>query len=246
MSAYGALAYSYDSLTQDIPYEQMLDYMEALLQRHGVRPESVLDLACGTGSMSVLLARRGYQVLAADMSEDMLAMAWEKAAELEENQPYFICQPMQRLNLPYTVDWVACCLDSLNYVTDPEHCREAMKRIYASLAEGGALIFDINSAEKLMGLDGQVFLDENDDTYCVWRAEFDRAENICYYGMDIFQRDGEIWHRSFEEHKEYAYTVEQLTGYLKEAGFAVIEAYGDRTFEAPKAGVQRLYFYAQK
>ena len=246
MSAYEALAFSYDSLTQDIPYEEMLTYMEALLQRHGVQPQSVLDLACGTGSMSVLLARRGYQVLAADMSEDMLSMAWEKAAELEENQPFFICQPMQKLRLPYTVDWVVCCLDSLNYVTNPEHCRQAMQRVYNSLSEGGAFIFDINSAEKLRGLDGQIFLDENEDTYCVWRAEFDLEENICYYGMDLFQRSGKTWERSFEEHREYAYTVEQLTGYLQEAGFRKIEVYGDRTMELPSPGEQRIYFYAQK
>ncbi len=245
MSAYEALAGSYDSLTLDIPYDHMLTYMEALLQRHDVHPETVLDLACGTGSMSVLMAKRGYRVLAADLSEDMLAMAWEKAAELE-NPPYFICQSMQRLRLPYVVDWVACCLDSINYVTDPKDCREAFRRVYASLSEGGVFIFDINSAEKLRGLDGQVFLDENEDSYCVWRAEFEPEENICYYGMDLFQRDGDVWHRSFEEHREYAYTVEQLTGYLQEAGFRLVEVYGDRSFEAPKEQEQRIYFYAQK
>ena len=246
MSAYEALAFSYDSLTHDIPYEEMLSYMEALLQKHGVQPQSVLDLACGTGSMSVLLAKRGYQVLAADLSEDMLAMAWEKAADLEQ-PPFFICQSMQCLHLPYAVDWVVCCLDSLNYVTDPEDCREAFKRVYGSLSEGGAFVFDINSEEKLRGLDGQVFLDENEDTYCVWRVEFDHQENICYYGMDIFQRERkDLWHRSFEEHREYAYSVEQLTQYLREAGFTTIEIYGDRSMNAPAAGEQRIYFYAQK
>ena len=247
MSAYEALAFSYDSLTLDIPYEQMLSYMEALLQRHGKRPETVLDLACGTGSMSVLMARKGYRVLAADLSEDMLAMAWEKAADMEENRPFFICQPMQELQLPYEVEWIACCLDSLNYVTDPEACCEALRRCYEALTPGGVLIFDINSAEKLKGLDGQVFLDENEDTYCVWRAEFDREENICYYGMDIFQQaDDGLWERSFEEHMEYAYSVEQLMDFLRQAGFQTIEIYGDRSFDAPRAGEQRIYFYAQK
>lgn len=246
MSVYEALAFSYDSLTQDIPYEEMLTYMETLLQRHNLKPETVLDLACGTGSMSVLLAKRGYQVLGADLSEDMLAMAWEKASELEDNLPFFICQPMEELQLPYQVDWVVCCLDSLNYVTDPDKAQQALGQIYDALVPGGALIFDINSPEKLMGLDGQVFLDENDDTYCVWRAEFDRSENICYYGMDLFQREGELWQRSFEEHREYAYSVEQLTGYLTQAGFSIVEVYGERSLEAPKKGEQRIYFYAQK
>lgn len=246
MSAYEALASSYDSLTHDIPYEEMLAYMEALLQNHDVRPRSVLDLACGTGSMSVLLARRGYQVLAVDRSEDMLTMAWEKASELDA-PPYFICQSMERLRLPYGVDLVVCCLDSLNYVTDPDKCKEAIRRVYDSLTGGGVFIFDINSEEKLRGLDGQVFLDENEDTYCVWRAEFDKEENICSYGMDIFQREGkDLWSRSFEEHREYAYSVEQLTAFLKEAGFASVEVYGDRRFDAPKDGEQRIYFYAQK
>lgn len=246
MSVYEALAFSYDSLTRDIPYEEMLTYMEALLHRHGVRPETVLDLACGTGSMSVLLAKRGYQVLGADLSEDMLAMAWEKASELEENLPFFICQPMEELRLPYQMDWVVCCLDSLNYVTEPEKVQQAFRRIYDALTPGGVLIFDINSPEKLIGLDGQIFLDENDDTYCVWRAEFDREENICYYGMDLFQRDGELWRRSFEEHREYAYSVEQLTQYLSNAGFSVTEVYGDRSMEPPQNGEMRIYFYAQK
>ena len=246
MSAYEALAFSYDALTQDIPYEQMLSYMEALLQRHDRQPETVLDLACGTGSMSVLMAKKGYRVLGADLSEDMLSMAFEKAAELEENRPYFICQPMEELSLPYAVDLIVCCLDSLNYVTDPKVCRKALQRCFDALVPGGVMIFDINSAEKLKGLDGQVFLDEDEDTYCVWRAEFDRKENICYYGMDIFQREDEVWLRSFEEHMEYAYTVEELTDYLRRAGFSTVEVYGDRSFEAPAEGEQRIYFYAQK
>jgi len=246
VSAYESLACSYDALTHDIPYENMLHYMEALLQRHDVHPETVLDLACGTGSMSVLLAKRGYQVLGVDISEDMLSMAFDKASELEENRPYFVCQSMVSLRLPMPVDWVACCLDSMNYVTNPEDCRRALQRVFRALRPGGALIFDINSAEKLRGLDGQVFLDETEDTYCVWRAEFEEAENICYYGMDLFQREGDVWLRSFEEHREYAYSVQQLTDWLREAGFETIEVYGDQSFEKPKAGEQRIYFYAQK
>ena len=95
-------------------------------------------------------------------------------------------------------------------------------------------------------MDGQVFLDEDDDVYCVWRGEFDEETNICSYGMDLFQRRGDVWERSFEEHQEYAYTHEQLTEYLKDAGFTRIKVYGDGVMDAPRAGEQRIYFSARK
>lgn len=246
MSAYGALASSYDRLTNDISYAQTLEFLQQLWQQADFVPESVLDLACGTGSLSLLLAQQGYRVLGVDYSEDMLCVACQKAMELEENAPYFIHQSMQRLRLPWPVDSVVCCLDSLNYVTDPEDCRAAFRRVYDALRPGGMFIFDINSAFKLKGLDGQVFLDEDDDVYCVWRAGFDTEENICYYGMDLFQRQGKLWQRSFEEHAEYAYSVEQLRQYLQEAGFCEICIYGDRRMQAPTPEEQRIYFTATK
>ena len=95
-------------------------------------------------------------------------------------------------------------------------------------------------------MDGQVFLDEDDDVYCVWRGEFDEETNICSYAMDLFQRRGDLWERSFEEHREYAYSEEQLRGYLKDAGYTHIEVYADRRFEAPAPGEQRIYMKARK
>ena len=95
-------------------------------------------------------------------------------------------------------------------------------------------------------MDGQVFLDEDQDVYCVWRGEFDDNTNICSYGMDLFIREGKHWLRSFEEHREYAYSREQLTVFLKDAGFTRIRVYGDRTLEQPGAGEQRMYFSARK
>lgn len=174
-------------------------------------------------------------------------MAYDKAQALDlPNPPFFICQRMERLTLPEPVDLVVCTLDSLNYLTDPQDARRALGRIYKALNPGGAVIFDINTPEKLRGLDGQVFLDEDEDTYCVWRAEFDEAENICYYGMDLFQRRGRLWQRSFEEHREYAYTPEALETYLREAGFQAVCRYADRSLEPPAPGAQRIYFYGEK
>ena len=139
-----------------------------------------------------------------------------------------------------------CALDSLDYILDPADCKEAIRRTWKVLNPGGIFIFDVNTPEKLRAMDDQVFLDEDDDVYCVWRGEFDEETNICSYGMDLFQREGKMWRRSFEEHREYAYSQEQLTEFLKDAGFTHIEVYADRLFEAPREGEQRIYFKARQ
>ena len=245
MNAYHDLAYSYDRLTNDVDYGAVVEFYYEILNNEGLRPRTAVDLACGTGSVSVLLAERGLQVTGVDMAEDMLTVASEKAQEME-NPPMFVCQKLQELRLPRGVDLAVCALDSLDYILDPNDCEEAIKRVYKALNPGGIFIFDVNTPEKLRAMDGQVFLDEDDDVYCVWRGEFDEETNICSYGMDLFQRSGNVWHRSFEEHKEYAYSIEQLTGFLRSAGFTDISVYGDRRMEAPGATDLRVYFKARK
>ena len=245
MSCYENLAFSYDRLTNDVDYGSTVDFYYAILEREGLKPRTAVDLACGTGSVTEILARRGLQVIGVDMSEDMLTVANQKTAELYPT-PWFICQSLQELRLPKAVDLAVCALDSLDYITDPEDCRRAIHRIYKCLNPGGIFIFDVNTPEKLRAMDGQVFLDEDDDVYCVWRGEFDEETNICSYGMDLFQRRGDLWERSFEEHCEYAYTREQLVRYLKEAGFTHIGVYADRLFEDPRDGEQRIYIKARK
>jgi len=245
MNAYQELAASYDRLTNDVDYRAVVDFYWQLLNSEGFRPRTAVDLACGTGSVAILLARDGLKVTGVDMSEQMLTFAWEKAQSLD-NPPVFVCQKLQNLRLPRGVDLAVCALDSLDYILDPKDCEQAIAKTYKALNPGGIFIFDVNTPEKLQNMDGQVFLDEDDDVYCVWRGEFDKETNICSYGMDLFQRRGSVWHRSFEEHQEYAYSVEQLTGYLKKAGFTGIRIFGDRRMEAPREIDQRVYFMARK
>jgi len=245
MDAYHALAVSYDRLTNDVDYKATVDFYMELLRREGLRPRTAVDLACGTGSVALLLAQLGMQVTGVDLSEEMLTVAQQKTQELE-NPPLFVCQPLQKLSLPRGVDLAVCALDSLDYITDPADCRAAIGRIYRVLNPGGCFIFDVNTPEKLRAMDGQVFLDEDEDVYCVWRGSFDEETNICSYAMDLFQREGNLWQRSFEEHREYAYSAGQLMCYLKEAGFSNIRIYGDRSFNAPREGEQRIYIKARK
>lgn len=245
MDAYHALAASYDRLTNDVDYQAVVDFYFQILEHEGLSPRTALDLACGTGSVSVLLAEKGLDVTAVDISEEMLCEASQKA--MEHDVPVrFACQPLQKLCVPRAVDLAVCALDSLDYITDPRDCQKAICRIYKSLNPGGCFIFDVNTPEKLRAMDGQVFLDEDDDVYCVWRGEFDEKTNICSYGMDLFQREGDVWHRSFEEHCEYAYSEKQLIGYLKDAGFTNIQVFGDRRFAPPEVGEQRIYLKARK
>ena len=245
MEAYRNLAASYDRLTNDVDYESTVAFYWQILEREGLTPRTAVDLACGTGSVALLLARKGLQVVGVDMSEDMLCEASQKAQE-EENRPLFVCQKLQELSLPRGVDLATCALDSLDYITDPADCQEAIRRVYRVLNPGGCFIFDVNTPEKLRAMDDQIFLDEDDDVYCIWRGEFDESSNICTYAMDLFQRQGSHWQRSYEEHQEYAYSARQLTEYLRAAGFTNIEVYADRRFEKPAPGEQRIYLKARK
>ena len=245
MNAYHALAASYDRLTSDVDYEAIVAFYHEILEKEGLRPKNAVDLACGTGSVALLLAQKGYRVIGVDLSEEMLTVAQQRACE-QDNMPMFVCQPLQEMRLPRGVDMAVCALDGLDYILDPKDCKEAIRRVYKALNPGGIFIFDVNTPEKLRDMDGQVFLDEDEDVYCVWRGEFDEETNICSYGMDLFQRQGNVWNRSFEEHREYAYTIEQLTEYLKAAGFTHIRVYADGKLEAPREGEQRIYFSARK
>ena len=245
MGAYEALAASYDRLTNDVDYEATVEFYQQILTQEGLKPRTAVDLACGTGSVTAILARKGLRVIGEDLSEDMMTQAVQKVQDME-HPPRFICQPLQELQLDRGVDLAVCALDSLDYITNPSDCAQAIRRIYKALNPGGIFIFDVNTPEKLRAMDGQVFLDEDEDVYCVWRGEFDEETNICSYGMDLFQRQGNLWQRSFEEHREYAYSQEQLVGYLKDAGFCGIAVYGDRRLQPPEEGEQRIYIKARK
>ena len=155
MDAYHELAKSYDRLTNDVDYEATVEFYMQILDREGLKPRTVVDLACGTGSVTEILARKGYQVTGVDMSEEMLTEAMAKVMDME-NPPRFVCQKLQELRLPRAVDMAVCALDSLDYITDPADCAEAIRRTYKALNPGGIFIFDVNTPEKLRAMDGQV------------------------------------------------------------------------------------------
>lgn len=247
MSGYGFLAECYDRFTADVDYSRWADYIEKHFKKNRNPVRAVLDLACGTGSLTCLLARRGYDMTGVDLSPDMLAVAAEKAAELKLGEPpLFLCQGMERLDLNDTVDACVCCLDSVNHVTRPAALRRAFERVHLFLSPGGIFIFDINTPKKLMALDGGLFIDETEDAYCVWRTEFSQKRRICSFGMDLFLREDGAWTKSGEYQEEYAYTPEELTRYLEETGFRNIRQFGELKMRPPGPEEKRIFFTAEK
>ncbi|WP_298028535.1 class I SAM-dependent methyltransferase [uncultured Dysosmobacter sp.] len=240
MSSYDALASSYDGLMADGSYRKRAAFLERLFQKSAIPVRTVLDLACGTGTIACLLAARGYEVTATDGSEEMLTQAMRKAAALPGRPPLFVHQAMPRLRLPEPVDAAVSTLDSLNYLTRERDIQETFRRVFRWLKPGGLFVFDVNSPYKLRRMDGQMYMDETKDSFCVWRTFFSEKSQICTYQVDLFRQqvDG-AWERDFEEHRERAWSEEQLRTFLAGAGFARITVRGDMTRRPPRKDEDR-------
>ena len=235
MSQYNRLAGVYDGLTADVPYGAFAGFYEHVFDLYGISPHMVLDMACGTGTLTAIMADRGYEMIAVDASEEMLAVAHEKTINCRI-KPLLLCQKLEELDLYGTVEAAVSSLDGLNYIPS-EKLSEVYRRLHLFIEPGGVLVFDILRPEALEALDGQVFIDENDETFCVWRTEYDSDSMSCRYGMDVFIRDADRWERSFEEHVEYAHPVDRVISQLEAAGFDSVEVFNaDRFIDSIPAG----------
>ena len=221
--SYESLARWYDGFTRDVPYAEFADYYETLLRRDGKDRMTLLDLCCGTGSMTLPLAARGHELIGVDASPEMLAVAAEKAVLCVcPAAPLFLCQEAAELDLYGTVEGAFCGLDGINYLP-PDELPELLRRLHLFLEPGGVFAFDIHAPEHLRALDGETFVDETEDALCLWRAAFDEEENALIYGMDIFSRSGPLWRRETEEHIEYAHSPAELSLLLEAEGFSGVQ-----------------------
>lgn len=244
MNSYQTLAAYYDRFTDDVGYADWADFFERLFAREGMQPKLILDLACGTGSLTKILAERGYEMIGADASPDMLMQAMQNTADCAP-RPLFLNQRMEALDLYGTVDVCLCCLDSVNYVTDPQVLQRAFARVHLFLEpKTGLFVFDINTPEKFTRLDGNAYVREDKDVFCVWQAAVEG--DLCAYQFDIFTRTGASWSRAQETHEERIYTTEALTDMLHKAGFCEIKTYGSQSFKPVQGGEDRIYFTARK
>lgn len=238
MNAYEALARWYDRFTTDVPYVALAEYYAGLL---GIDSGTALDLCCGTGTLTLLLAQRGFEMIGVDASSEMLAEAAIRDRGFSGTPPLYLCQRAEELDLYGTVSGAVCCLDGLNYLS-PTGLAQALYRVGLFLEPGGVFAFDIQSPQALREKDGGVFVDETPDALCLWRGEFDEDTNALWYGVDLFWQEGSVWHRAQEEHVEYAHSHETLARLLTSAGFHAVEQRRD----GPIGDEGRLYYRAVK
>ena len=246
MNGYGAFAAFYDALTEDVDYAAWADYLLAAFSRHGGRADTVLDLACGSGSLSLDLARRGCEVIGVDSSADMLAVAREKAAE-EGADVLFLCQDMRALDLYGTVDGAVCMLDSLSHILHTDDLREIFRRLGLFIAPDGLLIFDVNTPYKHAHVLGDnAFVFEREEFVCAWRNRYLPATHEVEMALDFFleEEDG-TYSRYTDSVRERAYSLQTWKNLLAEAGFDLLGVYDERRFTAPAEDAQRWVLVAK-
>lgn len=246
MSRYGSFAEYYDSLTSNVDYRKTAEYVSDILSENGINKGILLDLACGTGTMSLIMAQKGYDVIGVDNSPEMLGEAREKALEAGEDI-LFLCQDMCSIDLYGTVDCTVCLLDSLNHLESKEELLEAFKRVSLFTVPGGLFVFDVNTEYKHKYVLGDnTFVYDNDDVYCVWQNEYDDESKTVEIFLDFFQEENGLYRRSSEYFAERAFSDSDIKNLLSEAGFTDIKAYGELRKTAPSDTEERVFYVARK
>ena len=244
--SYASFAQYYDRLTHNVEYARRADYLCKLLEHLGHAPGLTLDLACGTGSLTVELAKRGMDIYGIDGSADMLSVARQKAAESGLDL-LFLCQKMQKLDLYGTVDTVICALDSINHLTLEKDVQAAFDRVSLFMNPGGWFLFDVNTVYKHRHiLADNIFLYDTDEVYCIWQNHYEEKNDRVGIQLDFFGREGNLYHRSGEHFYERAYPQEQLLHMLNQAGFDVVHRFADLSLEEPGEQEERVVFAARK
>lgn len=239
--SYNFFAQIYDELTNNVEYEKRIDYIVNILNQNGLNSGKILDLACGTGTMSILVKNRGFDVVGLDLSEDMLAVADNKS----NGSITFIKSSMQDFELSEKIDACMCNLDSINHLGSIEDVKNTFECVYKSLNKNGIFIFDVNTVYKhkeILANNSFVFDEEN--YFLAWDNEL-IEENVIKIFIDIFAYNGINYDRYSETFIEKAYDVDEIKSSL-EPYFDVLNVFDDVSFNEPKIDSERLYFVCKR
>lgn len=246
MQSYSAFARVYDRIMSVVPYEEWADYLEAHWEKLGHNPDIILDVACGTGTLSCILAGRGYRVIGLDSSPSMIRRAEEKATARGYDISY-IEADMRHFSLPQPIDCAVSVFDSINYLLTPEALFAAFRSVFNSLREGGYFIFDLNTRSRIGRIREGTRLYKEEEYLVFWKNRTCRRKGLWTVELDIFlkEEDG-ILRKYREEHVERGYNIEEVREQLKKAGFGKIDVYEAFTFHPGTDDADRLYFVACK
>ena len=257
--SYNTFAGFYDELTDDISYPRRAAYFDRVIQKFHPGASILLDLACGTGSLSIELARLGYDVVGTDASQQMLSEAMLKkeialyGENFEREEPsdpgiaklLFLCQPMQELDMYGTLDAAVCALDSLNHVTDPQVVQRIFDRVSLFLNPGAVFVFDVNSVYKHREVLGNnTFTFADGQAGCVWRNRLEEDGRRVRITLEI--QDGETGEAFREEFCEYTYELAEIRAALERHGFTLESVCDGETFGPLAADSERYFFCAVK
>ena len=246
--SYGVFSEFYDALTANVSYDTVSQVLSSLLTRYGKSRGLLLDLACGTGSVSVRLAKKGYEVIGVDLSPEMLSEAQNKAYSAGQNI-LFLCQDMTALDLYGTVDAAVCTLDGLCHLPDEESVFAALQKVSLFMNPGGVFLFDVNSVYKHRAVLGNnTFVYDTDDVYCVWQNTLLSDGVTVQMDLDFFEpvSDTGDYVRQSERFTERAYPKETLEAMLKKAGFTVLDVFDGYSGKPAHDTSERLLFAVRK
>ena len=241
--AYSAFAAGYDRMMGDVDYDGWANYIHGFLKEAGAR--RVLECACGTGSLTVRLARMGYEITGSDLSEDMLMIARQKALNAGLRLLPFVCQDMRHLALHKPVDAVVCACDGVNYLLDG--AENFFLAAHGALKPGGVLLFDVSSAYKLSSvLANNTFAATGTDWAYIWENTWHPRSDRVDMVLTGFLKQGAGYARFEEHHSQRAYSEEELRSSLNSCGFGDIRVYEAFTRDKPSPTSERLQFTARK
>lgn len=254
MEAYSSFARVYDLFMDNVPYQEWCKYIKSLLQEHGICDGLVLDLGCGTGKLTRLLAKEGYDMIGVDNSEEMLEIAREAEYDIATEEKSFQCdilyllQDMRSFELYGTVRAVISVCDSINYILEEDDLREVFRLVNNYLDPAGIFIFDLNTVYKYQELLGETTISENrEEGSFIWDNYYDEESRINEYDLTLFiQEDAKLYRKYEETHYQRAYTLGQIRRLLAEAGMEFVAVYDACTRKPVREDSERIYVIARE
>lgn len=247
MDAYSSFAAVYDMFMDNIPYGEWCAYLTELLKEYDIKDGLLLDLGCGTGSLTQRLAKSGYDMIGVDNSEEMLQIAMEKKDSSGLDILYLL-QDMREFELYGTVRAVVSICDSMNYILEYEDLIQVFKLVNNYLDPGGVFIFDLNTEYKYRNLLGQsTIAEDREESSFIWENNYDEEERMNEYDLTLFIREeGNRYCKYQETHFQRAYSLDEVKAAVQEAGMEWVTAYDAFTKDKPKENSERIYIIARE